>query len=118
MFELGSALVLGLVVVGLISLAKAIVDGPNRTRVIVLICLVISFVTVVLVAASDFAHEQVILKRTLDSMNFASQMIVVVLLTGLAAGIWEGFTTIKNIGHNQPDVVVVPDNNVNNTNNA
>lgn len=98
MFDLTSAVVLGLIVMGLIALAKTLVDGPNRDRLIVGVCFAISFVSVMLIAASDFAHESVVLKRELDTMNFWSQLVVVVLTTGIATGIWKGVKAITNIG--------------------
>lgn len=100
MFDLTSAVVLGLVVMGLIALAKTLVDGPNRDRLIVGVCFIISFIAVQLIAASDFAEESVVLKRPLNSMNFWSQLVVILLVTGLATGIWKGVKAVTNIGEN------------------
>jgi hypothetical protein len=97
MLDLSSAVVLGFVLTGLIALGKTLYDGPNRDRVIVGICFIVSFTTVMLIAASDFAHESVILKIPLDSMNFWSQMVIVLLATGLASAIWKGYKAINGI---------------------
>lgn len=98
MFDIGSAVVLGLVLMGLVALAKTLIDGPGRDRIIVLVCFVVAFIAVMLVAASDFAHEQVVLDRTLDSLNFWSQLVIVVLLTGLASAAWQGIKAVSRVG--------------------
>lgn len=102
MFDLTSAVVLGLVLFGLVEAAKNLIWGTNRERVIVASALAVSVITVVLVAASDFAHEQVVLDRSLDSLNFASQLVVALLLAGLAAAAFKGVQAVRNIGENQP----------------
>jgi len=101
MFDIGSAVVLGLVLTGLVTLARTFVEGPNKSRIVAGLCLVLSVIAVLLVSASDFASEQVVLERSLDSLNVFSQLVVAVLLAGVASGIWEGLTAIKNIGENQ-----------------
>lgn len=102
MFDLASAVVLGLVVLGLVSLVHSLILGTNADRVKVVVCLAVSVVAVVLVAASDFAHEQVVLDRPLDSLNFASQLVVSLLIAGIASAAWQGYQTVKNVGQNQP----------------
>lgn len=102
-FNLGSAIVLGLVIMGLVSMVHTLVYGPNSDRVKVGACLGVSFLAVVLVAASDFAHQQIILDRPLDSMNFWSQMVIVFLAAGIASGVWQvGPKAISNIGIPMP----------------
>jgi hypothetical protein len=90
--------VLGLVLLGLVALAKTLLDGPNRDRLIVLICFVVALIAVLLVAASDFAHENVVLDRPLDSLNFWSQMVIVILATGLASAGWQGIKAVSRVG--------------------
>lgn len=107
MFDIGSAVVLGLVLMGLVAMARALVLGPNADRLKVVICLVVSVVAVLLVAASDFAHEQVVLDRALDTLNFWSQMVVALLLAGIASASWQGVKAVRSIGQNYPDAVVV-----------
>ena len=101
MFDIGSAIVLGLVLTGLISLVRNLAFGTMHDRLVVICCLVVSIIAVLLVAASDFAHENVVLDRSLDTLNFWSQMVVALLLSGLASGIWQGFEAVKNVGQNQ-----------------
>lgn len=101
MFDIGSAVVLGFVLTGLVTLVHSLVLGDNPERIKVGICLVASVVTVVLVAASDFAKEQVVLDRPLASLNVASQLVVALLLSGIAAGIWQGLKAVSNVGQNQ-----------------
>ena len=102
MFDIGSAVVLGLVVMGLVALVHSLVLGTGADRIRVLCCLAVSVVAVVLVAASDFAGEQVLLDHKLSTLNFASQMIVALLLAGLAAAAWQGVKAVSNIGVPMP----------------
>ena len=76
MFDFGNAAVLGLVLVGLVSLAKSLIYGTTESRIVALTCLLIAFVGVQLVAASDFARQQVLLDVPLNAMNFWSQLVV------------------------------------------
>ena len=98
MFDFGNAAVLGLVLVGLVSLAKSLVYGTTESRIVALTCLLIAFVGVQLVAASDFARQQVLLDVPLNAMNFWSQLVVALLASGIASGIWQGYIAVKNIG--------------------
>jgi len=101
MFDIGSAVVLGLVLTGLVTMVHTLVVGPGPARVKVLVCLGVAVVVVLLVAASDFAHQQVVLDRSLDTLNFWSQLVVAILLAGLASVAWEGLRAVKNVGSNQ-----------------
>jgi hypothetical protein len=98
-FDIGSAIVLGLVLTGLVTLVHSLITGTKDDRIKVLVCLVVSVVAVLLVAASDFAHEQVVLDRSLDSLNFWSQMVIALLLAGIASGIWTGFKAVSRVGN-------------------
>lgn len=103
MFDLGSAVVLGLVVMGLVTMVHTLVYGPGPDRVKVVSCLVVAFIAVQVVAASDFANEQVVLNRKLDSLNFWSQMVIVLLVAGVASAVWNiGVKAISNIGTPMP----------------
>src|SRR5262245_43144881 len=99
--DLTSAVILGAVVLGLVSMARTALNGATKDRLTVVIVLVVSIVAVLLVAASDFGSTQVILSRSLDKMNFWSQLVVGVLLAGLGSGGWEALRAVKNIGDNQ-----------------
>lgn len=101
MFDVGSAVILGLVAVGFVSLLKALVWGSTYDRLVAIICVVAAVGAVLLVSASDFASEQVVLNRSLDSLNFGSQLIVALLLSGLASGTWQAYKSVRNIGQNQ-----------------
>jgi hypothetical protein len=100
MFDLSSALVLGLTLTGLVALARSIALGTNTQRIVAITCLVVGIAAVLLVSASNFSSDEVVLNRSLDSLNFWSQLVVGILLAGIAAGIWEGYTAVKNVGHN------------------
>lgn len=104
MFDLSSAVVVGLVLTGLVSLVRTLVQGPNPRRITAGLCFVVSLATIMLVAASDFAHDQMLLNYPLDTLNLASQVVVAILAAGLASAVWEGFSAAKNIGQNQPSV--------------
>lgn len=108
MFDLSSAVVVGLVLTGLVSLVRTIVQGPNPRRITAATCFLVSLATIILVSASDFAHDQVILKQPLDRLNVASQIVVAILAAGIASAVWEGYTAAKNIGENQPSTTVDP----------
>jgi hypothetical protein len=98
--DLGSAVVLGLVLIGLVQLVMSVLD-PTK-RLVALVSLAVAIVAVQLVAASDFASEQVVLDRPLNSMNFASQLVVSLLAAGIASGVWQiGAKAVSNIGQNQ-----------------
>ncbi len=101
MFDIGSAIVLGLVLTGLTTLVHSLVVGGKAERIKVGVCLIVSIITVQLVAASDFAKDQVVLDRALNSLNFWSQLVIALLLSGIAAGIWQAFVAVKNVGENQ-----------------
>lgn len=101
MLDLTSAVILGAVLLGLISLVYTLVTGTAQQRVTVAICLAVSIVVVLLVGASDFAHEQVVLNRPLDSLSVISQLLVAILLAGIASAMWETLRAAKNIGANQ-----------------
>ena len=102
MFDIGSAVVLGLVLTGLTALVHSLVSGTGADRIRVVCCLAVSVVAVVLVAASDFAGEQVLLDHKLSTLNFASQLVVALLAAGLASGIWQGFKAVSNVGIPMP----------------
>jgi len=72
------------------------------------VSLLVAIIGVQLVAASDFAGEQVLLNKPLNSMNFWSQLVVSLLAAGAASGVWQiGYKAIKNIGQNHDTTVVV-----------
>jgi len=113
MFDIGSAVVLGLVVMGLVALAHSLVLGTNTDRIRALVCMAVSVLAVVLVAASDFAGEQVLLDHKLSTLNFASQMIVALLLSGIASAAWQGVKAVSNIGQPMPKYPAAKANHVN-----
>lgn len=105
MFDLESALILGLVVLGLVSQVRSVVYGDKSDRISVAACFAVSLVAVLLVAASDFAHEQVVLDRPLDSLNFWSQLVIVVLVAGIASAAWQAYKKVGNVGQNEVKAV-------------
>lgn len=96
--DIGSAVVLGLVIMGLVTLARSLIYGSKQDRVIAITCLVLGIVAVLLVGASDFAHENVVLDRPLDTLNFWSQLVVGLLLGGVASAAWTGVKAVSRIG--------------------
>lgn len=100
--QLASAVVLGLVVLGLVSEAKKLIYGTKHEKVVVVLAFVISTIAVFLVGASVWAHKQVLLGEHLDTLDVASKFVVVVVVWGIAGVSWEGLGALKNIGQNQP----------------
>jgi hypothetical protein len=101
-FDLKSAVVLGLVLTGLVTQVVKLVSGDNRERLKVVACLGVAIVAVQLVAASDFASTEIVLERPLNSLNFASQLVVAILAAGVASLTWEIVKRIDGIGENRP----------------
>jgi hypothetical protein len=99
--DVGSAVILGLTLTGLVSLAYSLVTGTTQDRVKAALCLVIGIGVTLLVGASDFASQQIVLDRSLASMNIWSQIVVGILLAGIASGVWQGYAAVKNVGENQ-----------------
>lgn len=101
--DLGSAVVVGLVLTGLVALARSLIEGPtNKDRLTVVVCLALGIGTVLLVGASDFASEQVLLDKPLDTLNVWSQILLGVLLAGVASTLWQAVKAVSNVGENQP----------------
>ena len=99
--ELGQAVVLGAVLIGLTQLVMSLIKGPGPSRLVAVVSLVVSIVGVQLVAASDFAETQIVLDRPLNSLNFASQLVIALLAAGTASGLWQIVPkAVKNIGAN------------------
>lgn len=98
--DLGSAVVLGLVLIGLTQLVMSVLN-PTK-RLVAIVSLVVAIAAVQLVAASDFASTEIVLDRALNSMNFASQLVISLLAAGVASGVWQiGAKAVSNIGQNQ-----------------
>lgn len=100
MLDLSSAVVLGLVVLGLVTLVRSAMAGGDKLKTAVIV-IVIAVVAVFLVSASDFASEEVVLDRPLDSLNVWSQLVVAILLAGVASAAWEGLKAVANVGENR-----------------
>lgn len=107
--DLASAAILAGVIVGLVTLANSIVFGTAKQRVVGIVVVIISFVAVMLVAQSDFGHTQVVLSKPLDTMNFYSQLVVVVMLAGGASVLWEGFKRVSDIGTPVAKTIIAAD---------
>ena len=101
--ELTGLVVVGAAILGLVSIARTMVEGTNRERVTAALCLVIAIGAVMLVGASDFAETEVVLDKPLNALNGASQVLLGVLLAGTASAAWQGLKAVRNIGENAPD---------------
>lgn len=101
MFDLASAAVLGLVLYGLVEAFKSLVWGTTTDRIRVVGAFGLSLLTVMLVAWSDFSHEQVVLNRALDTLNFGSQVVIAILMMGLGVTAFKGVKAVRNIGQNE-----------------
>ena len=100
--DFGNAALLIFIFVGLISEAKALAWGTNKERITVGIVNVVGIAAVFLVAESVWGTEQIIGGQQLGLLDWASRILVGVVLGGGASGLWQGFDTIKNVGENKP----------------
>lgn len=98
---LGGALVLGLVLTGVVKLVHDAVFGDTIARLKVAICVIVAVVVVLLISASDFASETVILKKSLASLNVWSQLVIALLVAGVASTIWQTLGAVRNVGENE-----------------
>lgn len=98
---LAGAVVLGLLVTGLVKLANDLIEGDAKTRRRAGVCIGIGQLGTQLVAHSDFAAGEKVLGRTLDTMNLGSQVVVGVLVAGLAVAAWLALDALRNVGENQ-----------------
>lgn len=98
MFDLTSAVVLAAVVMGLVFLLKTLLPDGVSPKIVAVLCVVVGILAVLIVGASDFAHDQVVLNRPLDSLNLASQILVGFLVGGGAAASYKTLSAISNIG--------------------
>lgn len=97
--ELTGLVVVGAAILGLVTLARTLVEGPtNKDRLVAVLCLVIAVVAVVLVGASDFAEQEIVLDRPLNSLNGASQALLGILLAGTASAAWTGLKALSLVG--------------------
>ena len=99
--DFGQAAILITVVVGLVALAKALVWGDTKQRITTGIVIVASLLTTFLVAESAWGNTQIIGGEALGNLDWASKVLIGVLLAGGGSTLWEGFTTLKNIGQNK-----------------
>ncbi len=90
---------LALLIFVLVAAVDKVVALPPAVKIPLAFAL--GILVVVLVAASDFSHEQVVMNRPLDTLNGASQVVVGLLLGALATGIDQGLKAVRNIGENQ-----------------
>src|SRR5215471_14246100 len=105
--DLANAALLIAAVYGIIELAKALL--PTRWvadgRVVVLLVLGVSFAATFLVAATTWAHTQVIGGQPLDLMSTADKVLVAVFVAGAASLANRGLGAITNIGQIKPTPV-------------
>lgn len=100
--DFGTAALLTAVFLGLIQEAKTAVWGTTRDRITVGIINSVGVGATWLVATSAWGNEQIIGGKQLDQLGWSSLLLVGVMLGGSASGLWEGFTSLRNIGQNQP----------------
>lgn len=97
--DFAQAGLLALLIFVLVAALDHVVTLPPAVKIP--LAFVLGILVVVLVAASDFGHEQVVMDKPLDTLNGASQVVVGLLLGALATGIDQGLKAIKNVGQNQ-----------------
>lgn len=89
-------------VFGLTALVKKLIYGTQAERVVIGVVFGVALVCVFLMRQSVWAKEQVIGDHPLDKLDWASCLVIVVFLAGVAAAGWEALGAVKNIGQNQP----------------
>lgn len=100
--DFGQAAILTFVFLGLVSEAKSLVWGTNKERITIGIVNVVAIIVVFLVAESAWGEFQVIGDQKLGLLDWASKLLVAIVLAGSASGLWQGFTAIKNVGVPMP----------------
>lgn len=97
--DFGQAALLALLIFVLVAAIDHAVTLPSAVKIP--LAFVLGIVVVILVANSDFGHEQVVMDRPLDTLNGESQVIVGILLGAFATGIDVAQKAVRNIGQNQ-----------------
>lgn len=99
--DTGQAVLLGIVLLGLIQEVKTLVWGSNKDRATVAIVNGCALAATFLVAETVWGNEQIIGGQQLGLLDWASKLVVALVLGGVAAGGWETITSVRNIGQNQ-----------------
>lgn len=100
--DFGQAALLVVIFLGLVAEAKDLVWGTTKQRITILLVNIVGVAAVFLVAESAWGNEQIIGGQQLEHLDWASRILIGVVLGGGASGLWQGFDTLKNIGQNQP----------------
>lgn len=109
--DFGNAALLIATVFGVVELAKAILGGLGgllstnqaiRSRATAVLALVVGEGSVFLVAATVWAHEQVIGGHPLDKLNVASKVVVGLFVAGTAAFGDKALGALANVGTPMP----------------
>lgn len=105
--DLAQATVLVAAIVGLVSIARSVVFGIARERLMAAVVLVVALLAVILTAESDWGNDQVVLGKHLDKLSVVSLILLALILAGNASTLWEVLTSVRNIGSNQVKPPVV-----------
>jgi uncharacterized membrane protein AbrB (regulator of aidB expression) len=91
----------GFLVFAIIAGITSATKGALPSAVKVPLAFLLGIAAVVLVAASDFGHSQIVADKPLDVLNGASQVIVGIAVGATAVVLNEVKGAIRNIGQNQ-----------------
>lgn len=99
--DIGNAVLLGAMVLGLVALMKKLIYGTKEERIVVGVVFIAALISVFLLRQSVWASEQIVDGHKLSELDAWSCVVVVVMIASLASSGWEGLTALKNIGQNQ-----------------
>jgi hypothetical protein len=99
--DFGQAALLVFVLLGVIAEVKSLVWGSNKERITIAIVNASAIAVVFLVAETKWGDTQIIGGQNLGLLDWASKLLIAIVLGGGASGLWQGFDTLKNVGQNQ-----------------
>jgi hypothetical protein len=102
------AIILAAAIIGVVQLAKTFVWGTTKERITAGIVLAASISMTYLVATSAWGNEQIVGGKQLGELGWSSLLLVGIILGAVASTGWEAFTTVRNVGFNQPKAVKPP----------
>jgi uncharacterized membrane protein YbjE (DUF340 family) len=91
-------------VYGIAELVKSLLPDfvTSRSWAVAILVVAVAFAAVFLVAATTWAHTQVIGNVPLDKMSVADKVLVSVFAAGAAGLVNKSLVAVTNIGDNQP----------------
>lgn len=95
-----NAIMLTAAIFGIVTLVK-VITRITDPRVVCVIVILASFASVFLLAATVWAHTQVVGGKGLDDLDFWSKVAVSLFLAGTETALFLGLDAVKNVGQNR-----------------